>query len=72
MLHKVWDIELEAGQVKKLAYVKSFVSIVSASPLIRIKADDFFWIYYKRLPQNLNCRFWFFSLYGESKFNFYY
>lgn len=32
MLHKGRDIELEAGQVKKLAYGKSFVFIVSAFP----------------------------------------
>ena len=32
MLHKGRDIELEAGQVKKLACGKSFVSTVSASP----------------------------------------
>ena len=32
MLHKGREIELEAGQVKKLACGKSFVSTVSASP----------------------------------------
>lgn len=32
ILHKGRDIELEASQVKKATYGKSFISIVSASP----------------------------------------